>query len=174
MAKKITRDEQERRELRVHSSIQEARELGIDNGTPTTKAAATHLGITFRKTLERLCLDLYGPPKSKVIERAAEKGVTKEPEPESAEPHVVKGTSAGSSNDHQQATTVPEELESIEISPRSSRYSCGVSTGHKSITYEEAVRLQSGFGVASYLVVYPPEAIGDYVGSWIKVQLLFP
>ena len=59
------------------------------------------------------------------------------------------------------------------VSPLSPRYRCDVASKDKQITGEEAVRLQNGFCVPSYLVVYPPEAIGVYIGSWIRVQLLY-
>ena len=92
MPKKITRDKQERRELRVHASIQKARELVVDTGTPPTKAEVIHLGTTFRITLESFRPDLYGPPKTKDIDRILERGIAEGPEPESSELHVVKDT----------------------------------------------------------------------------------
>ena len=65
-------------------------------------------------------------------------------------------------------------LQSSVVSPRSPRYRCDVISKNKQITYEEAVHLQNGFCVPAYLVVYPPEAMGIYIGSWIKVQILHP
>ena len=43
-----------------------------------------------------------------------------------------------------------------------------------SITFEEAARLQTGFSSPVYLLVYPPEGRGVYVGSWIRVQERYP
>ena len=60
------------------------------------------------------------------------------------------------------------------VSPLSPRYRCDVASKDKQITGEEAVRLQNGFCVPSYLVVYPPEVMGTYIRSWIKVQTLHP
>ena len=136
--------------------IQKVGELGLDHGVPTAKTEVTYLGITFRRTLESLFPDLYGPPESKVVESASEKGVQSEPveEPGSFDAHAAKDAGAGLSNDHKRA-----HLESVQISPCSP---------------QDVREISPAVSAPTYLVLYPPEAVGVYVGSGIKIQLLYP
>ena len=141
MPKKVPKQELEARELRSHATIRKATEVVEEHGKPTTKTEVQYLGSLYRKTIESLCPQLFG---------AATTGVSEEPQ---AEP---SGTASA------------EPLEPAPLSFRSPRYSSGRASA--SITFEEAARLQTGFSSPVYLLVYPPEGRGVYVGSWIRVQ----
>ena len=141
MPKKLSKQELEARELRSHSTIRKATEVVESYGKPSTKAEVQHLGSVFRKTLESLCPDLFGVTRTSTTHEPLE------------EPGV------GSSTDF---------LEPAPVSFRSPRFASQRTGGP--ITFEEAARLQNGFCVPVYLIVYPSEARGIYVGSWVQVE----
>ena len=60
MPKRIPKEELERRELRVNSTIHKAKEVVADYGKPTTKSEVSHLATLYRRTLESLCPELFG------------------------------------------------------------------------------------------------------------------
>ena len=127
------------------AALIKATEVVEEHGKPTTKSEVQYLGSLYRKTIESLCPQLFG---------ATTTGVSEEPQ---AEP---SGTSS------------VEPLQPAPSSFRSPRYSSGRDA--VSITFEEAARLQTGFSSPVYLLVYPPEGRGVYVGSWIRVQERYP
>ena len=145
MPKKLSKQELEARELRTHATIRKATEVVESYGKPTTKTEVQHLGSLFRKTVESLCPELFGAGKA------------------SANEEPLEEPSAGSSTDY---------LEPAPVSFRSPRFASERPSGP--ITYEEAARLQSGFSSPVYLLVYPPEGRGVYVGSWGRMEERYP
>ena len=145
MPKKVPKQELEARELRSHATVRKATEVVEDYGTPSTKGEVQNLGALYRKTIESLCPHLYGTTTN---------GAPEEPQSE---------PSGGSHTD---------PLQPAPSAFRSPRYPS--ERASVPITFEEAARLQTGFSSPVYLLVYPPEGRGIYVGSWIRVQERYP
>ena len=118
MPKKVPKEELEKRELRAHASIQKARELTLDHGTPSTRGEIVYLSTCFRRTLESLSPDLFSPPKTSYKKESA-----KEP---------LEEPGAGSSDDHTRVVLEPSpsELRTPRFEPEEP--SC------RSISFEEA------------------------------------